>query len=498
MKAFYPLFFVVVFLSSLVSPAPKGWAEESNTPAATGTLTLPVYLDQVKQGNLAIQAAISNNHALDLSVHEAEAAFSPYLSGELSHVDTVFPYAGAINAMFTGERYWDTYYDLSLVKRWATGTLTSVSYRNDWTRTEYPGGGFSLGPGLPPISLSPSSDPYYTAGTNITISQPLWKDFMAAGQKATIDKVQASSTAAQLMNKFKIQQILFAANQAYIQLSLARSVVEIQTASLERNRKILAWAQAREASNLSDRVDTLQSEAAVKQVEVSLTQSKEDLQNALTQFNTLRGHDQQESVETLSALFLAAWGMERKTPRADLQAADWDVKSRKAAVTEVTQRYLPDISLYASATLNGRDDNYSDSFSQSFDTRYPTTAVGIKFTANLDLPLIHDTLAGAKLVSSSGDEDFKQKQRDLDRDWANLLRRWESVNQRLQAARELEALQREKADREKARFRNGRTTNYQVLRFEEDYDQAQLLKLRYLAEAAVVLAQAQLYNGDLY
>lgn len=466
-----------------------------NTPAAAATLELAAYLDQVKQGNLAIRAAISNNHALDLAVREAEAAFSPYFNGELTHVDNMTPNA---NPLFMGNRTQDTYYSAGLSKRWTTGTLTSLTYRNDRARTEYPGGGLALGPGMPVISLSPSSDPYYTAGATFMVSQPLWKDFMAAGQKATVEKVAAQAAAAQAVNRFKIQQVLFSAQQAYVQLALARTVVDLTTASLERNRRILAWAKGREASNLGDRVDTLQSEAAVKQTEVGLVQAQEELENAQTQFNLLRGADQIAPVEPLSELTLAAQALEQKAPRADLLAAEMNVKSQEAAVTEVIHRYLPDISIYASTTLNGRDGDYGTAATQSLSTRYPTTAVGIKISANLDLPLIRDTLEGAKLVNDSGVSDYDQKKRDLEKDWANLKRRWSSISRRLQAARELEALQKEKADREKVRFRNGRTTNFQVLRFEEDYAQAQLLKLRYLAEAAITLAQAQLYNGELY
>jgi outer membrane protein TolC len=67
---------------------------------------------------------------------------------------------------------------------------------------------------------------------------------------------------------------------------------------------------------------------------------------------------------------------------------------------------------------------------------------------------------------------------------------------RLSLAQELEKLQGEKAEREKTRYRDGRTTNFQVLRFEDDYSLARIQILQLLANARVLEAQARFYNGD--
>jgi hypothetical protein len=67
---------------------------------------------------------------------------------------------------------------------------------------------------------------------------------------------------------------------------------------------------------------------------------------------------------------------------------------------------------------------------------------------------------------------------------------------RLVLAQELEKLQGEKAEREKSRYRDGRTTNFQVLRFEDDYSLARIQILQLLANARAIEAQARFYNGD--
>jgi outer membrane protein TolC len=467
---------------------------EATGTSSSALISLDQYLGQVRSGNSGIQAARATIQALELSAQEAETVFSPLLNGEISHLDNR---AQSPDPLFLGERTQDTAWNLGLSKRWFTGTLTSLSYRSDLSKVDYPA--FSGLPGIPSALLAlitPSSDPYYTSVPTLAISQPLLKDFMAAGPQATVEKVRTTAAAAQMMNRFKIQQTLFAAEQAYIQLALARTAVAIQEESLARNHKIQEWALRREAQNLADRVDTLQTEAAVRQVEINLAQAREDLQNVLRQFNTLRGQSEQLATESLAELGPPVPGLERKRDRLDVRAAEYDLQSRRAAETEVGERYLPDLSLYGTASLTGRDKNYAAAFSDSLTLDHPVTTVGLKLSANLDLPIIQHALEGARLARESGENDIRQKRLDLDKDWAILLQHWQSVTERLRVATELQTLQKEKADREKVRFRNGRTTNFQMLRFEDDYAQAELLRLRLLGEAHLLMAQARLYNAE--
>lgn len=461
----------------------------ADSPAGTPPLGLAVYLDQVKQGNSALVAARSNQQALNLAALEPETVFSPYLSADLNRLDNQAPNS---NPLFMGSRTVSTRWSLELSKRWETGTFTALGDKGDWTRTDYPDSGIVI-PGLG--SITPSADPFYSPAPYLTVSQSLWRDFGAAGSRATVAKIQAAAQSARQMSAFKIHQIIFNAKQAYIQLALARASVRIQQDSLARNRKILEWSERRAASNLGDLVDVLQTRAAVKQVELGLAQAEQDLSNAARQFNLLRGRENQAEAEPLEEITVLETGLERKADRADLQAAVWDSRGKQAAVEETTHKYLPDFSLYATASLNGRDTDAGQAFSQSFTLEHPTTVVGVKFSTNLDLPLIGKALEGARLVSQAGDQDLRQKQIELEKDWSTLREQWDNARARLEIAGQLEKMQEEKAEREKTRFRNGRTTNYQVLRFEEDFAQAKLMKLRVLAECRLLAAQADWYNG---
>ncbi len=458
------------------------------SPSAAVSLPLGAYLAEVAVKNDTLQAARGQNLSLDLAALEPETAFSPSLNASFSHNETQMPPSSAMAPAAVYGSNWD----LGVGKLFATGTRVDLGYQSAWSINEYSYTGIpaafvgELGPLL-------DNNTWYTASPTLTITQSLWKGFMARGASITIDKTQATYGSLKRLNDFRAQSVLFQAETAYVQLALARATVAVQEEALSRNLKILEWSRRRAAQNLVDQVDVLQTEAAVKAVEVGLATARESLRSAARSFNALRGRDDDQVDADLEALTLPDSGLiQRRDERLDLKAARLQLKADDLSVDEVVEKYRPDVSVFYSAALNGGAGDYNYALATQ---NKPAWAAGVKLSANIDLPLISKVVEGAKTATNSSQHGFEQQRRDLDKDWDNLQSQWESVQQRLSQVDELVALQRDKAEREKVRFSNGRTTNYQVLSFENDYSSAQLMRLSLVTEARVLAATAKLYNG---
>jgi outer membrane protein TolC len=185
-----------------------------------------------------------------------------------------------------------------------------------------------------------------------------------------------------------------------------------------------------------------------------------------------------------------------KDGRQDLLAAKAALRASDALVEGVVQRFTPDISLFASLASNDRDKDFGQAGADFTGLYHGTSTVGIKLTANLDLPLYRQVLDGAKQAQGSGQARIADKQLEIAQDWQQLKTAWDTMQKRLTLASELEAVQKEKAEREKTRYQDGRTTNFQVLRFEDDYNLSRIQTLQLTAQANVLEAQARFYNGD--
>jgi outer membrane protein TolC len=366
-----------------------------------------------------------------------------------------------------------------------TGTRVSLGYKG--TNSDFQLRSFSTGV---------LGDTYFGQNTySLGIVQPLLKDFGARGHSILKRKAEAQTGSARMMNRHGAAAVLFEARAAYVSLAAARMVAALLEESLERNQKILQWTEDKFADNLVDKVDVLQVQAALHLVKSGLSAAREELKNSAEKFNTLRGAESAKEIGDLEALGAPSGLPEAKGERFDLLAAEKTVEGNAVMAEEVNERYFPDLSLMASVAGSGGDAPDPVGKGENAFPDHPTYLVGLKLTTTLDIPLYKKVVDAASMAVTTGQDDMVQRKLKIQLERRTLQGQWDTVQEQLVLARELEAIQKEKAEREKKRYQDGRTTNFQVLRFDEDYAQARIATLRLTAQAAILAAQADFYNG---
>jgi outer membrane protein TolC len=450
-------------------------------------LSREAYLAQVSQGNSSLRADRSTDAALQLAMFEPETMLSPTLDASASYLDD----QSETNSPFSTSRITAANWEATLSKQFTvTGTRLSLGYKGSDSSAEYSAGFTQLFSqfGVP----FPNPSYFDSNGYYVSLVQPLWKDFGANGYKVARAKADSAYGAALLMNRYGAAGALFEAEAAYLELASTREIMQLLQESLERNQKILEWTQDKYNDNLVDKVDVLQVQAALKQVELGISETKQELKTAQEKFNTLRGVSPgAEVMEDLEPLEAPAALPERKGERLDLQAARKDAAGKQALAEEVRERYRPDVSLFGTATASGGDASWAGSTYPD----HPTYLVGLKLSTILDAPLYFKVVKGADTAAELTQDELRQKELAQEEDWDELSSEWATLQDSLALAAALEDVQKEKAEREKKRYQDGRTTNFQVLRFEEDYNQARISSLRLKAQAAILAAKASFYNG---
>jgi outer membrane protein TolC len=445
-------------------------------------LSLPDYLEQVRHNNPQMRALKAQDVAYALAAKQPLTAYSPMLNGQIETLnDQTVPVLAAFSPAQTNSDSWN----LGVSKFFSTGTNVNLAYEGDVTKLTFPPGGF--------VSDLPATTGHQW---DVTVSQSLWRNFNAAEVKASIAQASAGSEAARAANRYAAQALLFQARTAYVQLETARQVRSLQEESLTRNAKILDWTQQKEADNLADKVDVLQVQASMRLVSLGLSSSRQAEAEGSALFNRLRGVSATADVEELEPLSMPAGLPAPKGDRADIEAARQALKGSDAQVESIKQSFTPDVSVFATLGMNDRDTDGGTAFNGSWSGSHPQSIIGLKVSANLDRGLMLDVLSGAKQATGAGQAQVDDKEAGLASDWQQLQKQWDGTQDRLALAQELEKLQGEKADREKVRYQDGRTTNFQVLRFEDDYALARIQILQLLAGARAIEAQARFYNGD--
>ncbi|HJT23865.1 MAG TPA: TolC family protein [bacterium] len=460
----------------------------ANLACAQGTLSLEDYLGQVKGKGADYQSAEASVEGLEKQSHQQDLTYSPQLVAGYNHVDDQ---SQQPTFLATTHTLSDSA-GVSLTDKFPFGPSLSVGYAfNDINLTYSPQLLAAFG-----SNSSGLLSTYYQISPVVSLSVPLFKDFGGSQTSAGVKMVQYQLESAAKNSAFQREAVLYNAKVAYWNLALARESLTIRQDTLDRSQKIWEWNKRRVARNLADPPDALQAEASVRLAELDLQTAQERERSARLSFNRFRNQPDDTVPEGLEKLegslsILKVDIPEKQSDRLDLQAQEKNTQQQKATFDQAYQNIYPDITATASWRGNGLDPNYSYANEVAFGPDHPTWMLGAQFNLSLDVFTAQRTADGYQKNYESALLALKDKQIEVDQEWKDLRSHLTDVDKRLDMAAQIEEIQKNKADQERQRLDYGRTTEFQLLSFENDYNAARLNRLALILEKLSYLAQAQ-------
>jgi len=446
------------------------------------TLTLKNYLDQVKEKHLGYQATQLVSQGAMERAEEGRLLTSPQLFSNVNYLDDRRP---TNNPSFLGNRTVFEKYSVGLMEQTGFGLSAKLSY--NITRTEL----FGVNTTFVPLPQ------FYDTVPSVELNQSLWRNGFGSETRATQRVAEAQARATSLAESLKAKLILAEAETAYWRLSIARELVDVAKNGVERAKKIQEWSARRASLALADKSDALQSEAGFQAKQLELQMALDEQREATKRFNSLKGEDSEqlssflEKVETDTLVNLSAF--DKKGKREDVLAADEARKVAQAAAELGREKNAPTVDVFTSYSLNGRDSALSKSISDASRTNQNTLAVGLKVLAPLDLGTVVNNRAGYIKEEKGAELNYQRKLFEEQIEWNELVTRLNENKRRLQMAKEIEKVQKQKLDNERNRLKTGRSVLYQVVLFEQDYANSQVMKLKTELQILALMAQMKTY-----
>ena len=294
--------------------------------------------------------------------------------------------------------------------------------------------------------------------------------------------------------------MLIQAETAYQQLALARETVRIQKEALERYKKIREWNARRVNMGLADKADLLQAEAALQLKTLDVKNAVEDEKEASRKFNSLRSVESEVVVEVVSEVQTKDLDLppyfKKMEEREDLTALRYSKEIAYANSKVDEHKVLPTLDLVASASLNSSEKDQAKAVSQSLKSDYTFWSLGVNFSAPIDVFTTNKLRGAYSADAMSADLSYQRKKFETEKEHQDLLKSLEDAKARLELTQKMEKLQQEKLAYEKERLFKGKTVTYQVLQFEIDYANSQLMRLREEARIVGILAGLKTYRGE--
>ncbi len=451
-------------------------------PSSTQALSLKDYLQQVRLTNQGYQGAVERREGSKDRGVESDLLYSPALFANAGlRFDKKQP-----QLPFFNYTEMDTHqFSIGVQKQTRFGLLAKISYQWDFTNF--------IGASLTGVPLK-----FWDARPVLELSQSLWQNGFGSATQATERLIAAQSEADTFAAEAERKNIELMAEMAYWRLSAAREVVKQNEAAIAASGNLFKYISEKAAANLSDKADMLQAKAALETRRLDLKTAKDEAKAAARNFNSARNASLSNEPEALDPITWTEISKieipATKGMRADVRAARAQIKMSEANASALAEKDKPQLDLYATYALNGRNSRLDSALVDPYHAGRPTVGAGVKFLMPLDLGGLSDARRGAQRLEKAAQLGLAQKQHEEEQQWTDLIERLREAKERYELALVMESAQQEKLTYERQRLRQGRTTTYQQLLIEQEFTLSGLIRVKNAAEVLQVRAQLKLYE----
>lgn len=450
-------------------------------------LTLNEYLAQVEEKSLAFRQGKAQADGAGLVSREADLITSPYFFAEARQsFDSTIP--APPQSPSYDEKHVGTY-SAGLTQKFDFGLEAKLAYTI--TKTKYDNSNFAAG--------VPST--YWDATPTVELRMPLWGNGFGRTVQAQAEVTRNQNLATQYGALANSRTLLINAEVAYWQLSTAKERVAIQEQALSAGQNIYNYVNKQKQKNLGESADVLQATALIESYKLQLQQAQNDVERAQRAFNTylnLESTTATPSLETVDYANLQNIVIPETRPgeRLDVKAARAQSALAKASSELILERNKPTLDVVGGYALQGRGLEASRAFKNGNKTDYDSGYVGVMFNMPLNFSAVSDAKAGARRLKESAELSEQNLIYTQDQDWTDLKQKLSESKATLKIARSMEVAQKAKLENERTRLRQGRTTTYQVLLFEQDYTSAQASRILAATQILALESQLKLYQGE--
>lgn len=449
-------------------------------------LTLREYVNQVTGKDRGAQSAQREMEGMRLSVEGASLLTQPRLTAMYGMLDDKRP----VNNTFQGDQIKNTTYSIGLEQQTPLGLRYAL--KREVGQTD-----LLLNGSITPVGPAITAADYDDVTTSLELSLPLWKNFLGREIRGERDNARfsaqagvAQAEAADLKKESEIEETFY-------ELANQQELLKINRESLARANRFLSLSEGRVEKNLAEKSELFQAQAAQSLRKLEIAQTEQKLAESARRFNKLRGvfSDQIEdelvvTEPNLGALAKLNRGQVRVNK--ELKALEAISSAKEADWINKREKMKPELDLVMKYATVDRDAETTAGTQKGKAMTY----VGVSFKMPLNVLTMSDAKTGYNALAESQylkALDAKDLQKNA---WLQYVDAAESSVKQYQMLKDLEVLQKSKADSERQRWTVGRASTFQVLTFETDYLQARAKRLEVEFKIRQLINQLRQFEGS--
>ena len=464
-----PLFSPSVFPALLLALFPYAQQEPTPLTVEEAARLAAVNAPATRQAGFAALAA-------RYGIREAAGAFDPVFFADSTWAYADRPASGFQGDIFATSETNSLRGEQGIRAALMSGGSLSLSLREDYsdsTMTEVIGS-FSDARTESDLSLNFAfTQPLLRGAWALTATQGLrsaelgFRQSLASLNQAALDGVQQ-------------------AVEAYWDLAFALEDVEVKKFSLKLAEELRDVTRARFEVGSVAEVELVQTEADIASREDALLTARNTVHQAQDGLRLLLyGLEEDEewgvvfetvSVPPTPVPAEVSWEAALKesiSSRPDLKSFRFQVAEKELAWKVAQEGIQPKLDMVAAGNFYGQDDQVGAAFSSMADWDFP----GFSFGLNLEIPFANAALSGAERRAWNdyrlAVRQLRDQENEVARATRDAVRGVDYLAERVAATRKASQVAERQLEAEQRRLREGASTNFQVLQFQEDLVSAQ-------------------------
>lgn len=350
-------------------------------------------------------------------------------------------------------------------------------------------------------------NPAYTPGVSLDFRQPLLREWWTGGREVEIARL--GSDQARSRARSQLMKLVADVEVAYWDLVAAREEIRVREQALGLVRTLLEANRAKAKAGLMAKLDVLQAEASLAVREGGFLAAQRELarsEDGLRRLIVPRFTDAawQAPIEpadrpafaTRAVAFDEAWKLAGEH-RPDLAQADLEAAQRRTMLDQAGNRLWPKLDVVGTAgttNLSGQLDRAVGDMSQlrNYDVR-----AGVAMEWPLGPNAQRDEYDMSKLRVDQADLDVQAARQRAFVEVRDAVRNVAIGAKRVEATALAKRLADAKLDAEQAKLKAGLSSAFQVLQFQDDFQEASLGEVRALVEYLQALTRLEQAQGTL-
>lgn len=367
---------------------------------------------------------------------------------------------------------------------------------------------FNLDPDTAPLfqnGIRRTNQYFLSAG--ITLRQPLLKDFWIDGFRQQIRVQRKNLKISELALRWRIMRTVTAVEQAYYELIFAREQVKVEERALELARQLLAETRTRVGLGDLPPLDEKQAEAQVEATHATLTAAQQLLSEQRNALIGLLSDDfrawADQAIEPAQSLPVLAAAPDRAASWQRAMSSRPDLLQFRAEVEKLDlnlrfhfNQLLPELDAVGSFGGRAAEATFGRALDTLNDGENPAYSYGLVLRVPLGNRTARSHYRATKAARQQAQLQFKKLEQTVLIEVDNAVKAVESAFQRVTSTRQARQFAETALQAEQEKLRNGVSTSFIVLQFQERLTAARTAEIRALADYNQALAQLALSEGS--